>query len=154
MRSPGSVFKKLKEVKYRHLTLFYKKYFKKIPENCKYNYKYEFMSDGQKKQIRLCLLHQENTDSLVGLDLKFIDVCEQMHHCSRCDAFIFRYTKEDIKSIFEEELSNQSIKEKKYPEICALEWVLEKSVAGTLLISWPQVLYYYIKRVLLRNKLL
>ena len=151
MRSAGSVYRKLKEVKYRHLIALYRKFFRKIPENCKYNQKYEFMSDGQLREIRLCMLHQQGED---GINPTLIDLCEQLHHCSRCDGFIFRYTKEDIKKIFEQELADKSTKEKKYPDICALEWVLEKSVAGPVIITWPQRLYYLIKRALFRNGLL
>ena len=148
MKSHGSVYRKLREVKYRHLATLYKKYFAKTPENCRYNYRYQFLSEGVKREIRLCLLHQEKVDSLEGVDLGFVDVCEKIHHCSRCNGFVLRYTKDDIKGVFDQELSDRLIREKKYPDICALEWVLEKSVPGPFLIRWPMTLYLTIKRAL------
>ena len=146
MRNHGAVYRKLKEVKYRHLTNLYRKFFRKMPENCRYNHKHEFMSDGQVKEIRLCILH--------GINPELIDLCDQLHHCSRCDGFIFKYTKEDIKKLFEQELSDKEIREKKYPEICALEWVLERSIPGPFFLTWPQALYYSIKRAIFKNNLL
>ena len=146
MRSPGAVYRKLKEVKYYHLIALYRKFFRKIPENCKYNQKYEFMADGQVREIRLCILHQDKN----GINPALVDLCEQLHHSSRCDAFIFRYTKEDIKKLLEQELSDKVIREKKYPDICALEWVLERSIAGTGITSWLQKLYYVIKKYIFK----
>jgi hypothetical protein len=155
MRSPGAVYRKLKEVKYRHLTILYRKYLRKVPENCRYNYRYEFMSDDQKREIRLCLLHQENIENMSGgINPQVVDVCEQMHHCSKCDGFVLRYTKEDVKKIFEEELADRPTRERKYPDVCALEWVLEKSVPGPLILVWPVALYFLIKKALFKNKLL
>jgi hypothetical protein len=144
MRSPGVVYKKLKEVKYRHLISMYRKFFRKIPENCKYNKKYEFMVDGEIREVRLCMLHQDKD----GINPELLDLCEQLHHSSRCDGFILRYTKDDIKTLFEQEMSDKSIKEKRYPDICALEWVLERSAPGS--VTWPQRLWHLLKKQ--RNK--
>lgn len=154
MKGHGAVYRKLREVKYRHLVALYKKYLAKTPENCRYNYRYRFISDEEEREIRLCLIHQENIDSLEGVNLSLVDVCEKIHHCSRCNGFVPRYTKDDIKEVFDRELSDRSIREKKYPDICALEWVLEKSVPGPFLIRWPMALYFTIKRALFKNRLL
>lgn len=161
MRSAGAVYRKLREVKFRHLIVLYRKYLKKSPENCKYNYKYEFAGDdGKNHEIRLCLVHQNGLKwdaegkniELFRITPHLIDVCQQTEDCLNCNAFILKYTREDLKKIFENELNNKVIKEKRYPEICALEWVLERSVAGTPPLTWFQEAYYRVKNVLLKNK--
>lgn len=156
MRRPGTVYKKLKEIKYRHLVALYRQYLKKSPENCRYNSKYVFTGDdGKTHEIRLCLLHQGNIDNIrPGVFPDLVDVCEQMPQSMHCNAFLCRYSKDDVKAIFEEELKNPNTRAKKYPDICALEWVLEKSVIGLPPLTWLQVLYFNTKRMMLKNKIL
>ena len=106
MRSVRSVYTKLRDVRYHYQIKFYKKYLKKIPENCKYNVPYE-VSEGKNTTIRLCMLHQPDLDLSTGVYPHLIDVCQIPGHCTNCNGFICRYTKEDVQKIFEEELSNQ-----------------------------------------------
>ena len=155
MRSVRAVYKKLKEVKYRHLCLYYKAYFKRSPEKCKYNHGYTFIGeDGQKHQIRLCLIHQQSLDIRSGVFPHLIDVCQELQHCRNCNAFVFRLSEEEIRKHFEEELKDHKIKTKKYPDICALEWVLEQSVIGIPPLNWIQKIWFTTKRVLTKNRLL
>ena len=79
---------------------------------------------GPETEIRLCLLHQPHTDLKAGVFPHLIDLCQETKDCINCNAFILRHTKESVKNIFEMELSNRKIKEEKYPDICALDWVL------------------------------
>lgn len=150
MKSHGIVYKKLREVKHRYLTELYKKYLKRAPDLCKYNQPYKVQSDGAVREIRLCLLHQPEN----GIVPHLVDICEQVGQCQECNAFVNIYTKDSIKEIFEAELKNQSLKARKYPDLCALEWVLEQSVAGVPPFNWIQKFYYYLKWQLLRGKLL
>jgi len=154
MKGPGTVYRKLREVKYKHLTVLYKKFFKKTPENCKYNCRYVFYGENLKREIRICMLHQNTLNLKDGIIPHLLDVCEELGHSFRCNAFIPRYSKGDVKNLFEEELKNRAIKEKKYPDVCALEWVMEKSVVGLPPINWIQALYFRIKRRLLKNRIL
>jgi len=155
MRTAGAVFRKLKEAKFRHWAVLYKKLSKKSPENCKYNCGYQFKGNDNKIYgIKLCLLHQENINLKSGVQPHLIDVCQAEEDSFQCNAFINRYSKEDIKALFLEELNTKKIKEAKYPDICALEWVLEKYVVGFPPISTIQVLYFKIKKLVLRTKIL
>ena len=155
MRTAGAIYRKLKEAKFRHWAVLYKQLSKKGPENCKYNYGYQFRgSDGKIYEIKLCMLHQENIDLKTGIHPHLIDVCQADHDCKECNAFINRYSKEEIKQIFLDELNTKKIKETKYPDICALEWVLERYVEGVPPISTLQALYFRIKNIILRNKIL
>lgn len=156
MKNVRSVYQKLREVKHHHLKKLYKLYSRKIPINCKYNHGYEIsMTDNKMKtEIRLCLLHQPNLDMRSGIYPHLIDICQYPHQCSNCNGFILKYSKEMVKEIFEEELKNIKVKEKKYSDICALEWVLEQSVIGLPPFSTIQKMYYAIKRWLSKNKIL
>lgn len=156
MRSHGAVYRKLKEVKYRHLVALYRKYLKKTPQNCRYNYQYEIKSkDGKKCSIGLCLLHQPNPEDInQGIHTHLLDVCDCQAHSSQCNAFVPKYTKEQLKNMLEEELKDKNIRGKKYPDICALEWVLEKSAIGIWPLNKIQILYFKIKHILLKKQIL
>jgi hypothetical protein len=128
MRSSRDVYQKLREVKFHHLIRLYKKHLRKIPLNCRYNYIYKFQGEDDKSiEIQLCLLHQPEVDLKSGIFPHLIDVCQEPKHCVNCNAFALRHTKESIKQIFELELKNQKIKQEKYSDVCALEWVLNST---------------------------
>ena len=153
MRSPGAVFRKLKEAKFRRLVALYKKLLKKIPDNCKYNYGYKFIgSDNKPYTIKLCLIHQNFVDLKANTHL--IDICQTEEDCKNCNGFIPQCSKEEIRMIFDNELKTKNIKESKYPEICALEWALERYEVGMPPISWLQALYFKVKNAILRTKIL
>lgn len=155
MKQPGAVYRKLKEIRYRHLVALYRQYFCRSPENCRYIYRYAFTgSDQRPHEICLCLLHQKNHDSLEEINLELLDVCEEPMGCPKCNAFVPRLNKEQVKALFEAELQDRETKQKKYPEICALEWVLERSVVGLPPFSWIQAGYFFIKHKLLKIKIL
>lgn len=153
MKSAGTVYRKLKEARYLHLVLLYKKFLKRTPENCKYSHLYTFIGqDNSPHDLRLCMIHQptENLDKVMP---QLIDVC----HCTAaqsCNGFIYRYTKDDVKELFEKELSDRNLKSKKYPDICALEWVLDRSVVGIPPFNWIQALYYWAKFKMSQEKTL
>lgn len=150
MKSAGEIFRKLKEAKFRHWLIFYKKLSKRTPENCKYNYLYNFVgNDKISYTMRLCLIHQDGGINLEkGIIPHLVDVCQTDQLCQGCNGFIQKYSREEIKNLFITELETKEIKEKKYPEICALEWVLEKYNEGYSLLPWFQTIYYKIKKTL------
>jgi len=149
MRSPGSIYRKLKEVRYRHLISMYRKYLRRSPENCLYNCQYAFVdSDGKERELRLCLYNQEQTTLEGGVDPSLIDVCDQLRHCQNCNAFVLKCTREDVKKILEEELNNEKLKAKKYPDISALEWVLERHSNNINHLGIIGIIWYHIKRIL------
>lgn len=117
MRNVREVYKKLREVKFKYLVKLYKRYTRKIPENCKYSYSYKI---NDKTEILLCLLHQPNLDLNSGIFPHLIEVCQDP---KQCNGFIFKYTKENIKEVFEEDIK---LRKHLYPEISVLEWVLDK----------------------------
>jgi len=154
MRSSRDIYQKLREVKYRHLIELYKRYFKKIPDNCRYNFIYQFPTDLGMVKLRLCLLHQPDLDLKSGVYPHLIDVCQEPKHCVNCNAFVLKHTKDSLKKMLEEELSDQKIKQEKYPDVCALEWVMEQSVIGIPPLTWLQKAYYAIKRHMSKGRIL
>lgn len=146
MKNTRAVYQKLREIKYYHLVQLYKRYLKRLPENCKYNCPYRFSSNGGvETEIRLCLLHQPHTDLKAGVFPHLIDLCQETKDCINCNAFILRHTKESVKNIFEMELSNRKIKEEKYPDICALDWVMEDPSLKIKPLSFFRRIYISIK---------
>jgi hypothetical protein len=77
--------------------------------------------------ISLCLLHQPNLNLKSGIFPHLVDICQEPKHCINCNAFVLKHTKESIKENLEKQLLDQKIKAANFPDICALEWVLEKS---------------------------
>ena len=121
----------MREVKYRHLVVLYRQLFRRTPENCRYNLLYVFKgTDGRPHEVRLCMLHQKHHDSLREVVPNLLDACEEQSGCNRCEVFIPRLTKEQVRNLFEAELKDKDLRQKKYPDICALEWVLERSEIG------------------------
>lgn len=168
MRTPGAVYKKLREVKFHHLIDLYRKYLKKIPPNCKYNYAYILHgANGKDYPVGLCLWHQEDiipkgspqefvtrlpdvfvAPRLSGVTPHLLDICQAVADCQNCNAFVKKYDRQTIKELFEKELAIKEIRETKYPDICALEWVLERSSVGIPLKNYFQALTDVIKKIL------
>jgi hypothetical protein len=156
MKTAGAVYKKLKQIKFHHLIVMYRKYLKKTPENCKYNHAYVLNgNNGQEYKVGLCLFHQEdavfnsNPPTLSGILPHLLDVCEAVEDCQNCNAFVRKYDRQMVKDLFEKELAIKSIRETKYPDICALEWVLERSSIGiSPLRNIFQKLFCEIKKIL------
>lgn len=127
MKTSRDVYKKLRDVKHHYLVKLYKKYSRKIPENCKYNHPYPISYEGNKTvYIRLCLLHQPSLHLNSKITPHLIEVCQEIRHCSNCNGFIPKFTKEEIKEILEKDLKDKN-KRTQYPDFCALEWVLEQT---------------------------
>lgn len=150
MKSIRDIYLKLRDVKFHHQVILYKKYFKSIPENCKYN-TVHYISGAQKDvSIRLCTLHQPDR-SIGKVFPNLIEVCSTPGHCTNCNAFVCKYTKNDIQKIFLEELKDKRIKVRKYPDIVALEWVLCKSDSPS--INLFHRIRYRVKKILTKKLL-
>lgn len=149
MRSSGVVYKKLRELKFRHLVELYKKFLRRAPDLCQYNRTFRVESNNTVRVVSLCWLHQPPE----GVQPHLLDICDQVGHCQDCNAFVCRFTKESVQKAFEKELEDPKIKAKKYPDICALEWVLEQSVSGIPPFTWIQKAYYDVKRRLVKKAL-
>jgi len=165
MKKHRQIYQKLREVKHHHLVKLYKKHLKRVPDNCKYNYPYYLKKEKISTMVCLCLLHQPETNLPKGrfiwpppcpdnakIHPHLLDICQEIHHSTYCNAFTFRYTKKDIQEHFKEILKDKKFKEKEYPDICAIEWVLDESVLNVLSQNWGQRFFSYIKNRYTKNK--
>ena len=159
MRKTREIYQKLRDTKYHHIVKLYKRWLKRIPDNCRYNYPYALKKDKIYTTINLCLLHQPKSNLPKGrfiwpppnpdnakIQPHILDICQEVHHCIHCNAFVLRYTKKEIQELFNERLKEKKFKEKEYPDICALEWVLEKSVTEIPLIGIIWKFFYHMKK--------
>jgi hypothetical protein len=157
MKKNRQIFLKLRELKYSYLVKHYKKLLKRNPENCRYNYPYIIKRDKIITKVNLCLLHQPKSNlpkerfiwpppnpENAKIQPHILDICQETHHCIHCNAFVFRYTKKEIKDLFEEKLKDPNYKKREYPEIHLLEWVLEKSSTDIPLIGFLWKFFYHI----------
>lgn len=159
MRKVRQIALKLRDLKYHYLVKHYKRLLSRKPENCRYNYPYVLKKDKTTAVINLCFLHQPESNLPEGrfiwpppnpgnakIQPHLLDICHETHHCIHCNAFTFRYTKKEIKDYFEKKLEDPKYKEKNYPDIYLLEWVLEKSSSDTPLTGFFWKIFYHIKK--------
>jgi len=142
VRTSGAIYKKLREVKYRRLVELYRRLLRRAPELCKYNKAYRIQTDNTVREIRLCMLHQPENGGFIP---HLLDICQEINHCNQCNAFVSIHTKETVRAAFEQDLANENVKAKRYPEICALEWVLEQSSSLIPPLSWIERVYLFLK---------
>lgn len=158
MKKIRQIYQKLRDVKYHHLVRLYTKGLKRTPDNCRYNYPYFIKKDKAFTTVNLCLLHQPESNIPKGrfiwppinpdnskIQPHLLDICQEIHHCIHCNAFVFRYTKKEIQERFNESLKDKRFKEKEYPDLCALEWVLEKPAADIPFIGLMEKILLFLK---------
>jgi len=129
MKSPGVIYRQYRKL-YRKI--LYKKcqdFTKKSHENCVYGKGLLINSkpDSQQK-IKLCTYGCINIKDIEknGINLDLLDICTNPLECS---AFVCKMKKEDIELELKNELQDPNIKYKKYQELAAYEWVLDKSLS-------------------------
>lgn len=117
MKSPGIIYRRYRQLKRK---LLYEKLLesrKKAAKNCIYGKYLDVIDKSKNYSISICLYNKD-----IG---KGLEVC---NHPEECNAFICKHSKEEVERIFERDLNDSSIKNKKYPELNILEWVLDKSL--------------------------
>lgn len=117
MKSPGIIYRRYRQLKRK---LLYEKLLesrKRSAKNCIYGKYLDIVDKSKNYSVSICLYNKDIS--------KGLEVC---NHPEECNAFICKQSKEDIEKLFEKELSDSSIRIKKYPELNILEWVLDKSL--------------------------
>jgi hypothetical protein len=129
MKSPGVIYRQYRKL-YRKI--LYKKGLdlsKKAHENCVYGKGLFINSKTESQQkIKLCTYGCVNIKDIEKgkLNLDLLDICTNP---VECNAFVCKMKKEDIELELKTELQDPNIKYKKYPELTAYEWVLDKSLS-------------------------
>lgn len=124
MKSPGIIYRRYRQLKKK---ILYDKLIKarqRIHENCHYgkNLSRFYVVGMDPIEVPLCMFRYDPDD-------KKIELCT---FPKECNAFICKWTKEKVIEEFEKELSDWGIKQKLYPDMIALEWVLDKDLAEAM----------------------
>lgn len=156
MKSPGVVYRRYRQLKRK---LLYEKMVKarKIEFcNCHYGVTLDMFGDdfGHFSYVQICSYDYAPAQ----FDIRKPFVCTNPRECS---AFASIWTKEKVLEQFEKELNDWDTKQKLYPELVALEWVLDKELAdamkeptfiGKIIISTIVVLEILLRHIKPRQK--
>jgi hypothetical protein len=131
MKSPGVIYRQYRKL-YRKI--LYKKcqdLNKKTHDNCIYGkglYINSSKAESQQK-IKLCMYGCINIKDIEKGNLNIDNLIDTCTNPIECNAFACKRNKEDIELELKNELQDSNTKYKKYPELTAYEWVLDKSLS-------------------------
>lgn len=121
MRSPGVIYRRYRQLRKKLLFDKVVEASKQKHTNCHYGkllqYYEEKSTDLVNRRVCLCLYPCQRGD-----DPEICD-CPQ-----ECNAYVNKWTRELIEKKFNEEISDPNVKAMLYPELCVMEWVLDKSL--------------------------
>lgn len=117
MKSPGVIYRRYRQLKRKILYDKLQGARRKLAKNCFYGKELEIIDRDKPLKIYICLYNKNLNNGL--------DAC---NHAEDCNAFIYKFSKKTIEDEFNNELKNSAIRNKKYPELNCLEWVLDKSL--------------------------
>lgn len=117
MKSPGVIYRRYRQLKRKLLYDKLQEIRKRSGKNCVYGKAIDIIDGNKTFHAHVCL-YNKHIDS--GL--------ECCNHADECNAFICKFAKEDVVVFFNQELKDPSVRNKKYPELNVLEWVLDKSL--------------------------
>jgi hypothetical protein len=117
MKSPGIIYRRYRQLKRKILYEKLQESRRRIAKNCIYGKSLDIIDKYKTHSVYICLYNKDVS--------KGLDVC---NHPEECNAYICKNSRKDIEDGFENELKDFSIRNKKYPELSTLEWVLDKSL--------------------------
>jgi hypothetical protein len=117
MKSPGVIYRKYRQLKRKILYEKLQEARKKLSKNCFYGKYIEILDKDTTIPIYVCSYNRDIN--------KGIDIC---NYPEDCNAFVYKFSKKDIEEDFNNELKNPAIRNKKYPELNCLEWILDKTL--------------------------
>ena len=124
MKRPYLVGLKCRELQKKHFERFAAAKLSVCPENCRHNQ--EVAIPGMPYPVRICTAAQRPG---MEVDTHRIVVCQSTVQASECRIYDPRYvTKDDVTQSFKELLSDPALKLKMYPDVVALEWVLDNDL--------------------------
>ena len=124
MRRPHDIRKKLKQLQRDRIRKEIDSRLRVCPKNCKFN---QMMKLGDDKiRVSICTFGQHPPDAGQPIDISKIILCNSVKQAEDCNARIPRYRdEEEARVALEAELRNPKTKMDKFPEIVAMEWVLD-----------------------------
>jgi len=116
VKTPGSVKRKIKTLRHRHLKNLYKRGLERAVRNCRH-FGYRRAIDGSETfRVGMCLLPCEDGG---------FQFCQHMDDVEECPDFELAQTKEEIKAEFNKIMENPDLLAKCYRDLYVLEWVLD-----------------------------
>jgi len=123
MRHPYEIFRKYKYLMKKEITEEIDRRLKVSHINCVHNKKLDL---GPRGQTYLCTFGQNLQSSLEVGNLIVCDGCEQ---AKQCNAYTPMYlNREAAASALAEELKDPKVKMERYPDLIALEWVMDNEL--------------------------
>jgi hypothetical protein len=114
MKQPTKIKDKLRQLKFAYIKQFYKEHLSRDPKNCVYN-KPVIFAGTKEHATKVCTYFSDNN---------YFQICDSLECAGNCNAFVARLKKKDIRASLELDIKSNPMK---YPEIMALNWVLEES---------------------------
>lgn len=113
MRKPTDIKVKIKQIKYEYLKQFYREKLTVKPENCFYN-KPVVLHDTKEYKTRVCTYFS---------GVEQYQICNTVSCAEKCNAFVLKHSKNALRDQLETDIEKNP---GKYPEVVALNWVLEQ----------------------------
>lgn len=126
MRRPTEVYNKYKYLLKKGMEKEVKDKTRVCPKNCKYNQKV-FLNETS--FVPLCMFGQHPPEKGAQIDVSNLITCNTTQQAAECSAYTPKYkTIDEAKEALREELKDPKVKLKKFPEIIALEWVMDNEL--------------------------
>jgi hypothetical protein len=123
VRSPYEIYQKYKYLQKKAIANAINSLMSTEPQNCLYNKKVDM---GVRGSVRLCTLGAKMSPVMETGGLLVCETCSQALSCS---AYAPRVkSREEALSILADELKDPVIKREKFPEVVALEWVMDNEL--------------------------
>lgn len=143
LKTPEEISARLLKLKDRYRNNYVKSHQKKLPENCVYNYIHEplplpnvtnieskhvpnrsvqLVIIQEEKPIRICTYGSSTPNTWNG------DICDHETMSSSCEYFKAKTELKDLEAEFDSNMSDDALVLAKYPDIAALQWVLNDRV--------------------------
>jgi hypothetical protein len=133
MKTAADIASKIRQVRFEYLKAAYQSDLSRRPCNCIYNRTATLHGEGE-VVTRLCGFYSDDKNYIV---------CDTIESAQKCDAFVCRKTKKQVREYLEKDMIENT---QKYPEILVLEWVLGKknpTVLNNTRITWGKMKIWF-----------
>lgn len=117
MKSPGIIYRRYRQLKRKTLYEKMQESRKKSAKNCVYGAPINIIDKNKSYPVFICLYNKNIS--------KGLEICNNPEDCN---AFICKHSKKEVEDNFEKDLKDFSIRNKRYPELNTLEWILDKAL--------------------------
>ncbi len=167
MKSSNQISRRIQKLRFSYMKKYVKEGLHKHPHNCQYNHvlrsdsrslksRFSNSNIAPRKQVTLLVLKEENSVRVCtyGLDSKEWNgtICDSDSQSQGCPYFKPVRSESDLESDFYEKSKDDSYVKENYPDVAALQWVLERRFYDKIsdwFLRFPQ----WIKNLFYKEKL-